>query len=158
MQTRSKNLAMEAAVWHGVSPSPPFAQISLLVNVHCNESLVSGSRLLASVILSTESSLGLVLDIQLLPCVMEILKLCFCRTSTSHAPALLRWGHVVVGQLKVLDLDQGGIWVIQSATLLHPHHQGQLSRVTQRRCRAHPPEYCSRLREGPTLLYQPRKA
>lgn len=42
--------------------------------------------------INTITLLGLLLDILLLPCVMEILKLWFCRTAPSHTSVVHRWG------------------------------------------------------------------
>ena len=59
--------------------------------------------------INTGSSLGLLSDILLLPCVMEILQLWICRAVPLHTLQQLTNGvDVGVGQLKVLDLDLGG--------------------------------------------------
>ena len=53
----------------------PFVHISLLALVHCNELLVCFQASSSCSIINTECSQGLLSDILLLPCVMEILQL-----------------------------------------------------------------------------------
>lgn len=66
-----KKLIVEAKVCHSVSHSVCFCPQLLLANIHCND-LVSGTKPLVS---ATQycTSLGLLLDILLLPCALEIL-------------------------------------------------------------------------------------
>ena len=61
----------------------PFARVSLLaVSFHCKESgLVRGLWFLT---IDTGPSLGLLLDSQLMPCVVETLQLRVCRTGPPH--------------------------------------------------------------------------
>ena len=90
---------------HNVSHSilHPFVHTSLLANVHCNESLVWFEASGFCYTINTGSSLGLLSDILLLPCVMEILQLWICRTSPFMHHMLyhcISGGDVGIGQLK----------------------------------------------------------
>jgi hypothetical protein len=59
-----------------------FVHTSFLANVLCNESLVCFKASGFCYTISTGPSLGLLLDMLLFPCVMEILKLWICRTGS----------------------------------------------------------------------------
>jgi hypothetical protein len=89
---------------------------------------------------NTGSSLGLLPDSLLLPCVMEILWFGICRTSPfMHSSSSLIFVSVGVGGIKALDLGLRGIWpalmaILQPgpALLCCPGKvQGPLSRVLQ---------------------------
>jgi hypothetical protein len=87
---KKKNLTMEAIVCHSVSHSIyPFSQMSLIVNVHCNE---SGSRPLAS---ATPSILDPCRDSpQMSSCCPESWRSCSFGSAVSapsHTPAFYRW-------------------------------------------------------------------
>jgi hypothetical protein len=62
-------------VSHSVSTEHPFVHTSLLANIHCSESLVWLETSGFFYTINTVSSLGLLLAIQLSPCVGEILQL-----------------------------------------------------------------------------------
>lgn len=58
-----------------------FVQESLHANVHCNEALVCLSPRASAYAIKTVSPLELLMDILVLPYVMESLQLLFCKTS-----------------------------------------------------------------------------
>lgn len=78
-------VALGAVVCHTVYP---FAHLALLANVHCNDLLVRFKTsglwrwVIIWVLIITGFSLKILLNILLLPQFMEILWLCFCRTSS----------------------------------------------------------------------------
>jgi hypothetical protein len=86
----------------------PFAQIALLANIHCNESLVWFKASGFCYTINTGSSLGLLCDILLLPCVMEILQLGSVGQAPLCAPTVYWWGRCWSGQAQTLDLGLGG--------------------------------------------------
>jgi hypothetical protein len=69
---RDRNHTVETAVYHTVYS---FIYTSFLANVHCNEFLVWFKASGFCYTINIGSSLGLLLDILLLPCIMEILQL-----------------------------------------------------------------------------------
>jgi hypothetical protein len=78
---------VEAAVCRSVSHSMPFCQNSFSCT-HCHESLVWFEA--SGFCYNTGSSLGLLSDAVLLPCVMELLQLWVCRT-LSWVPGAHSW-------------------------------------------------------------------
>lgn len=97
---------MEAIVSNSVSHSMPSVRTSSLVNVHCNEALVWFEVSGYCDTINTSSSLGLLLVILLLPCVMEILQFWLSRTNPFSWPNSSQMMNFVVGQLKA--------WVVGS--------------------------------------------
>lgn len=77
---------MEAVVHHSVSHSVSAIHSSSLTNIHWNESLVWFEVSSFCDTINTKSSLGLLLAVLLLPCVMETLQLWIIRTSPIMHP------------------------------------------------------------------------
>lgn len=107
----------------------PAVHTSLLANVHFSESLVwSGASGVYSI--NTGSSRGHLVDILLLPWVMEILQCWIFKTSPLHALIAYRWGRCWGGP------TTPWIWAWevsevsgQSACSPAPPYQGELSRT-----------------------------
>ena len=111
-------------VCHIVCPLP---KQLYLQNAHCNESLVC-SRLLAS---ATESSVGSLSQILLLPCAMVDPAAFILQDRFLHARHhLIDGANVGLGQVKALDLSLGVVYPASSPPL---HHQGELSHFAQGR-------------------------
>jgi hypothetical protein len=106
----------------------PFVHTSLLANFYCSESLVwlKASGFCYSI--HTETSLGLLSDILLLPCVMEILQFGICRTSPfMHSnSSSMGW---MLGWIN----SKAWIWawevseLVSPSALLYPHTTGMSS-------------------------------
>ena len=87
----------------------PFAQTVLLANVHCSESLVWFEASGFCYTINTGSSLGLLLDTLLSPCVMEILQLWFsARVALHKLQQFIDGLDVGVGRRETLDLGPHG--------------------------------------------------
>lgn len=80
-QNRKRKLTEEAMVCQPV-PQCTFVYMSLLANVHCNDSLVWFEASSFCYTTNTGFSLGLLSNILLLSCVMEILWVWICRTDS----------------------------------------------------------------------------
>ena len=98
----------------------PFIHIALLASVHCKESLVWFKASGFCYTIDTGPSLGLLLDILLLSCIVENLQ---------------DW-YLHVLQQTIDEVDVGvdqlpWFWagLVSQAALLHPHHQGELSSI-----------------------------
>jgi hypothetical protein len=76
------NLIVAAIVCHSHSHSNTFVHTSLLANVHCTESWVCFETSGFCYSIYTWFSLRLFLDFMMLPCVLEIMQLLICRTSS----------------------------------------------------------------------------
>jgi hypothetical protein len=114
---------------HSVSYWMPFCPV-LLVNVHCNESLVWFKASSFCYTINTGSSPGLLSDILMWPCVMEILQFGCIRPVPSSAPAVHRWG-------RCWAHSKPWIWawvvaeLVSLPTLLHLYYQDWLSCFAQ---------------------------
>lgn len=84
----------------------PLAQTDLLANVYYNESLIWFKASVSCYTVNTGFSLGLHSN-TLLPCVIEILHLQFCRTSPSMFSMFTDGVDIGVGQRLALDLGLG---------------------------------------------------
>lgn len=81
--------------------------------MHCNDSLVWFEAFGICYNIYSESSQGPFSNILLLPCVMEILKLWFCRTGPIYAQQqFIDRIDGGMDQLKALDLGLGGSWLV----------------------------------------------
>lgn len=106
-----------------------FVHTAWLADVHCNESLVWFEASGFCYTINTGSLLGLLSDILLLPCVMELLCLWTCRmgpftcSSSSQMGWMLGWPNT-----------KPWIWAWVAAELVTwpaPLHQGQISSTAQ---------------------------
>jgi hypothetical protein len=102
----------------------PFVYTSLLANIHCNESMVWFVASGFCYTINTGSSPGLLLDILLPPCVMEILQLWICNTGPFTYSSIID-----IGWANTKPWTWA--WVVSELVsppaLPHPHHQGKLS-------------------------------
>jgi hypothetical protein len=107
----------------------PSVLISSLANVHCSEPSdfcleASGFRNT----INTGSSPGLLSDILLLPCVMEVLQLWICRVVSFCAPAIHKWGRCWGGTTQSPGGWGSGVGQpTSSPSHAPPHHQVGLS-------------------------------
>lgn len=89
---------------------------SIHICFHCFESLVCLEASGFWYILNTKPSLGLLLNILLLSCVMEPLYFWSLSLAPSHAPVVLWWGGCSGESTYTLVLRLGGSWIVQTAS------------------------------------------
>lgn len=94
----------------------PFISPSIHICFHCFESLVCLEASGFWYILNTKPSLGLLLNILLLSCVMEPLYFWSLSLAPSHAPVVLWWGGCSGESTYTLVLRLGGSWIVQTSS------------------------------------------